>query len=86
MIRRNPTLIQMNDNDVQDIRDMVAQQKAEIATRAADMVKLKNMANHSEALLKEDMDFMASLKVALDRVQDNKDREARLGINGACCT
>jgi hypothetical protein len=31
MIRRVPTLIQMTDTDVQDVRDMMAQQKAELA-------------------------------------------------------
>ena len=29
MIRRDPTLIHMTDNDVQDIRDMLAARKAE---------------------------------------------------------
>jgi hypothetical protein len=41
MIRRNPTLVPMSDFDVQDIRDLVAFQKAEhtAKTRALALVK-----------------------------------------------
>jgi hypothetical protein len=41
MIRRNPTLVPMSDLDVQDIRDLVASQKAEhtAKTRAQALVK-----------------------------------------------
>ncbi|KAI0695445.1 hypothetical protein BC835DRAFT_948547 [Cytidiella melzeri] len=35
MIRRDPTLIPMTDNDVQDVRDAVKARKAEAATRSS---------------------------------------------------
>ncbi|KAI0315954.1 hypothetical protein OF83DRAFT_1173332 [Amylostereum chailletii] len=35
MIRRNPTLIPMNDGDVQTIRNALAQKKAAVAVAAA---------------------------------------------------
>jgi hypothetical protein len=36
MIRRDPTLIPMTDNDVQDIRDMIAARQKEEALKKAD--------------------------------------------------
>ena len=42
MIRRNPTLIPMSDADVQDVRDMVAREKAENHPAGAGMSEESN--------------------------------------------
>lgn len=67
MIRRNPTLIPMNDLDVQDIRDMVAKQKADQQL----MQKMKRLVE-SPDILKEDYDLITEL---------SKDKARRLGLD-----
>ncbi|KAJ7647135.1 hypothetical protein FB45DRAFT_892507 [Roridomyces roridus] len=57
MIRRNPTLIAMNDFDVQDVRDLIAKNK----TDASLMLKMKRMAENP-AMEKEDMEMLDQLK------------------------
>lgn len=70
MIRRNPTLIPMNDLDVQDIRDMVAKQKADQQL----MQKMKRLVESPE-ILKEDFDLMAELSGSI------KDKVRRMGLD-----
>jgi len=70
MIRRNPTLIPMNDLDVQDIRDMVAKQKADQQL----MQKMKRLVESPE-ILKEDFDLMAELRGSI------KDKVRRMGLD-----
>lgn len=67
MIRRNPTLIPMNDLDVQDIRDMVAKQRADQQL----MQKMKWLVESPE-ILKEDYDLITEL---------SKDKARRLGLD-----
>ncbi|KAJ7680568.1 hypothetical protein DFH06DRAFT_1163539 [Mycena polygramma] len=57
MIRRSPTLINMSDLDVQDVRDVVAKQKVDSAL----MLKMKRMAENP-ALEAEDMEMIEQLK------------------------
>ncbi|KIK09924.1 hypothetical protein K443DRAFT_671240 [Laccaria amethystina LaAM-08-1] len=70
MIRRNPTLIPMNDLDVQDIRDMVAKQKADQQL----MQKMKRLVESPE-ILKEDFNLMAELRGSI------KDKVRRMGLD-----
>lgn len=76
MIRRAPTLIQMDDFDVQDVRDMVAKQKADAAQQQLLMSKIKRIAENP-SMDKEDFEVMEQLKAAAAR-QDLKAR--RLGL------
>ncbi|KAJ7072151.1 hypothetical protein C8F01DRAFT_1102754 [Mycena amicta] len=57
MIRRNPTLINMTDFDVQDVRDMLLKQK----TDAALLFKMKRMAE-TPSIQKEDLEMLEQLK------------------------
>jgi hypothetical protein len=57
MIRRTPTLINMSDFDVQDVRDVVAKQK----TDSSLMLKMKRMAENP-AMDNEDMEMLDQLK------------------------
>ncbi|KAF9482156.1 hypothetical protein BDN70DRAFT_875454 [Pholiota conissans] len=60
MIRREPTLIPMTDVDVQDVRDLVAQQKAEGQRHQALMVKLKRL-SENPALSEEEKEILKDL-------------------------
>jgi predicted Zn-dependent protease len=67
MIRRNPTLIPMSDLDVQDVRDLVAQQKADTlhAHHKAASAKAKRMAAVAAAISAETSEqFLANLRNA----------------------
>lgn len=60
----------MNDLDVQDIRDMVAKQKADQQL----MQKMKRLVESPE-ILKEDFDLMAELSGSI------KDKVRRMGLD-----
>ncbi|KAJ7346865.1 hypothetical protein DFH08DRAFT_869612 [Mycena albidolilacea] len=68
MIRRSPTLINMSDFDVQDVRDVVAKQK----TDSSLMLKMKRMAENP-AMDNEDMEMLDQLKA---RYGDREKRDA----------
>ncbi|KAJ7594291.1 hypothetical protein C8J56DRAFT_926390 [Mycena floridula] len=76
MIRRTPTLIQMTDMDVQDVRDMVALQKAEAISRQNALLKIKQLAE-TPTIQDEDLAFMKTMR---NRKQD---RDVRLGLTPA---
>ncbi|KAJ7287832.1 hypothetical protein C8J57DRAFT_1048406 [Mycena rebaudengoi] len=69
MIRRTPTLISMSDLDVQDVRDVVAKQRADNTL----MLKMKRMAENP-SMEKEDMEMLEQLKARYS------DKEKRLGM------
>jgi hypothetical protein len=73
MIRREPTLIPMTDLDVQDVRDMVAKQKAELANHQSLLSKMKRLAE-SPNLTKEDVEMF-------DRFKDGISKAKRLGLD-----
>jgi len=75
MIRRNPTLIPLTDEDVQDVRDMVAKQKADLQNHQQLMVKMKRLADNPN-MSKEDMEMLEQIKGALSRTEKNR----RLGL------
>ena len=72
MIRRNPTMIPMNDTDVQDVRQLVARQKADGERKQRAMLKMKEMAERPTN--KEDEQVFKSLKEMI------AERNARLGV------
>ncbi|ESK96570.1 hypothetical protein Moror_6790 [Moniliophthora roreri MCA 2997] len=76
MIRRTPTIIPMTDNDVQDVRDMVAQQKAEIAHEKEMAEKMKKLADVPD-MQSEDFSMLEEMKQAKAKQQE---KERRLGI------
>ncbi|KAG6831686.1 hypothetical protein H0H92_008329 [Tricholoma furcatifolium] len=75
MIRRTPTLIPLGDFDVQDARDMLANQKAEAAQHEQFAAKLKRIAQNP-GMEKEDYEVMDYLKLAAARQEKAK----RLGL------
>ncbi|KAF8070619.1 hypothetical protein FPV67DRAFT_1756719 [Lyophyllum atratum] len=75
MIRRTPTLIPMGDFDVQDVRDMLAKQKADQAQHLQLIAKMKRIAQNPN-MEKEDYEVMEQLKAAAAR----QDRARRLGL------
>lgn len=75
MIRRTPTLIPMGDFDVQDVRDMLAKQKAEQAQHLQLMAKIKRIAQNPN-MEKEDYEVMEQLKAVAARQQ----KVMRLGL------
>ncbi|KAF9051150.1 hypothetical protein BDZ89DRAFT_1154056 [Hymenopellis radicata] len=62
MIRRPPTLIRMTDLDVQDVRDMVAQQKQEAETQKTIITKLKRVVDDPN-MSQADLDLLEKFKV-----------------------
>ncbi|KAJ7747314.1 hypothetical protein B0H16DRAFT_1726085 [Mycena metata] len=77
MIRRTPTLINMSDLDVQDVRDALAKQKTDIAL----MNKMKRMADNP-AMDAEDMEMLDQLKARYG----DRDTKGALGANPAAPT
>ncbi|KAF8628906.1 hypothetical protein AX15_003687 [Amanita polypyramis BW_CC] len=72
MIRRSPTLIQMSDLDVQDIRDMVAQQRED----AQALAEVRRAAENPPAE-KMETDLLEKYKAAEAKQQE---RNRRLGL------
>uniref|UniRef100_A0A0W0FHA8 Uncharacterized protein n=1 Tax=Moniliophthora roreri TaxID=221103 RepID=A0A0W0FHA8_MONRR len=66
----------MTDNDVQDVRDMVAQQKAEIAHEKEMAEKMKKLADVPD-MQSEDFSMVEEMKQAKAKQQE---KERRLGI------
>ncbi|KAF8973113.1 hypothetical protein BDZ97DRAFT_653973 [Flammula alnicola] len=77
MIRRNPTLIPMTDLDVQDVRDMVAKQKAELQNHQQLMVKMKRLADNPN-MTKEDMEMFEQMKAS---IAARNEKAKRLGLD-----
>jgi hypothetical protein len=75
MIRRNPTLVPMNDYDVQDVRDILAKQKNEALQQQQLVLKMKRIAENP-TMQKEDLEIMEQFKVAAARYEKAK----RLGL------
>jgi hypothetical protein len=78
MIRRTPTLIPLNDSDVEDVRNMVAKQKADGERKQRAMARMKEVAERP--LEAGDARVLRQLK---DIVQE---RNARLGIQKGAST
>ncbi|KAF8639496.1 hypothetical protein AX17_001401 [Amanita inopinata Kibby_2008] len=76
MIRRSPTLIQISDLDVQDIRDIVAQQRTDAALHRQALADAGH-ATENPSLTKVDMDMLERYKAA-EAKQQEKNR--RLGL------
>jgi len=75
MIRREPTMIPMSDSDVQDVRDLVAAQKAEYDRKQQLMNQMKIMAERP--LTDEEVPIL--MHVARQE-KDRLERERRLGM------
>ncbi|KIL65953.1 hypothetical protein M378DRAFT_41566, partial [Amanita muscaria Koide BX008] len=76
MIRRSPTLIQMSDSDVQDIRDMVAEQREELLRQQQELAEVKQATEHPDTV-KMDTDLLERYKAAEAKQQE---RNRRLGL------
>lgn len=76
MIRREPTLIPMTDSDVQDVRDMVAKQKADLANHQALVAKMKRLADNPN-MTSEDKEMYEQMKKALNE----RNKAKRLGLD-----
>ncbi|KAJ3968995.1 hypothetical protein EV361DRAFT_804713 [Lentinula raphanica] len=67
MIRRNPTLIPMDDNDVQEIRDVVNKGKVDPEGNEALAMRMKKLADNPE--------FTTADQKMLDMMRMWKERE-----------
>jgi len=72
MIRRDPTVIPMSDLDVQDVRDMLAQQKQDMQSKEKLMATMKRLAE-TAGITQEDITMLEVLK--------KKERATRIGLN-----
>lgn len=82
MIRRAPTLIPMNDTDIQDVRNLVAKQKAEATAKQQITQKIQGAADKPYL----DEDELSLLKQLNGAVSIKQERERRLGIEpGESC-
>ncbi|TFK44385.1 hypothetical protein BDQ12DRAFT_672887 [Crucibulum laeve] len=79
MIRRTPTLVPMSDLDVQDIRDMIAKQKASALSHQQLVVKMKRLAENPN-MEQEDIDMLAQIS---KRHQEDKEKARRIGLPDA---
>ncbi|KIJ67980.1 hypothetical protein HYDPIDRAFT_107538 [Hydnomerulius pinastri MD-312] len=71
-------MISMSDSDVQDIRELVAQQKAQYDQKQKTLLQMKKI---SERPFTEDNPAaMAFLKQMSDRAREREERNKRLGI------
>jgi len=75
MIRRNPTLIPMSDSDVQDVRDMVAKQKAEDNALHNAILRMKKI--QEKPLDEEDVQMLLQLE---DVFNARREKSIRLGM------
>ncbi|KAJ3865717.1 hypothetical protein EV359DRAFT_9318, partial [Lentinula novae-zelandiae] len=66
MIRRNPTLIPMNDNDVQDIRDIVNKGKVDPEGNEVLAAKMKKLADNPN-FTNEDQKMLDSMRMWKER-------------------
>ena len=66
MIRRNPTLIPMSDNDVQDIRDIANKDKHDLTEEQSLAIKMKRMADNPN-FTSEDEKMLESMRKWTER-------------------
>lgn len=82
MIRRNPTLIPMSDLDVQDVRNLLAQKKAQAAQAAQSEAKGKgkerDMSTVTPAMLLGGQGHVAAED--LKRKREAMSKDERLGL------
>ena len=82
MLRRPPTMIPMNDSDVQEIRELVAQQKAQFEQKQRTLLQMKKIAERP--FTADDPQAAAFLKMMAERAKarerDKEERNKRLGI------
>ena len=69
MIRRNPTLIPMSDHDVQDVRNLLAVQRAEGERKQRNLARMKGFTDQLDG------HAFTQLKDRID-----SEREKRLGL------
>lgn len=74
MIRREPTMIPMSDSDVQDVRELVAEQVAVTQNMLKDMMTRMENANSSTD------EELPALMQAAQKEKDRVERERRLGM------
>ncbi|KAF8124943.1 hypothetical protein EV363DRAFT_1270764 [Boletus edulis] len=79
MIRRPPTMISMTDADIQDVRDLVAQQKAAHETRQKVLLKMKKLSDASDPVA-EDSTTATLFRQLTDKVREYDERHKRMGI------
>ncbi|KAF9010528.1 hypothetical protein BDQ17DRAFT_1273079 [Cyathus striatus] len=76
MIRRSPTLIPMSDMDVQDIRDMVTNQKSNALGQQQLTTKMRRLAENP-GMVKDDYDML----LHLNKTDKEKEKAQRLGLD-----
>ncbi|KAG1715746.1 hypothetical protein ID866_1414 [Astraeus odoratus] len=82
MLRRPPTMIPMSDSDVQEIRELVAQQKAQYEHKQKTLLQMKKIADRP--FTADDPQGVAFLKMMSDkakaREREKEEKNRRLGI------
>ncbi|KAL4080240.1 hypothetical protein V8B97DRAFT_2002703 [Scleroderma yunnanense] len=82
MLRRPPTMIPMNDSDVQEIRELVAQQKAQFEQKQRTLLQMKKIAERP--FTADDPQAVAFLRLMSERAKarerEKEERNRRLGI------
>jgi len=85
MIRRNPTLIPMSDADVQDVRDMIARKKVDVAGAPAPALALapSSATGDGSGSSKAKDALSPAVHVAAEEAKRRRDamsRDERLGL------
>jgi hypothetical protein len=68
----------MSDSDVQEVRDVVAKQKAEASVQQQTYEKMKQMAGNPA--IHEDLEFIESMRSVSERMQARQEKDKRIGI------
>ncbi|KAF8839470.1 hypothetical protein BDN67DRAFT_953361 [Paxillus ammoniavirescens] len=79
MIRRPPTMIPMTDADVQDIRLLVAHQKAQYDQKQKTLLHMQKLAERP-VLAEDDPAARAFLRQMAERAREREERDRRLGL------
>lgn len=79
MIRRPPTMIPMTDADIQDVRALVAQQKAAHDARQKVLLKMKKLTELPDPVA-DDPTTATLFRQLTDKVREHDERHRRLGI------
>ncbi|KIK27946.1 hypothetical protein PISMIDRAFT_146870 [Pisolithus microcarpus 441] len=83
MLRRPPTMIPMSDSDVQEIRDLVAEQKALHEQKQKTLLQMKKIAERP--FTTNDPQAVAFLRMMSEREKtrerEKEERNKRLGIS-----
>jgi hypothetical protein len=82
MIRRSPTVIPMTDIDVQDVRDLVEKQRADAHKRQQVLQSMQRVVEQDGALDEDSVALLISMKAALNKEKEEKERQRRLGMAG----